>query len=273
MSFKIRLNNISVPTGHRFKVFYKLNSRTPGNVTSQSDTEWGTYYGTYTGGTTTDIEIDFDLIDPSPFGKQYWFKILDIVTGSYIIENIYVHEYEYYYFCDHCCDFSGGTATFFESCDFYGGTATYYIPPTVTPTPTATNTPTPTVTITNTPTATNTPTPTVTNTPTPTATNTPTPTITEIPLNRYVLVGPYGTISEACVAGNTTGAVLGLHTVTDDNIVIGSIVYNNPFFETPSPVSGAPGWYAIGGSFIGVYSAIRLDNTGTIVELGGFCFF
>jgi hypothetical protein len=158
MSFKIRLNNISVPTGHQFKVFYKLNSRTPGNVTYQGDVNWGTLYGTYTGGTTTDIEINFDLIDPNPFGKQNWFKILDTVTGSYIIENIYVHEYEYYYFCDHCCDFSGGTATYFESCDFSGGTATYYQPPTITPTPTPTNTPTPTVTITNTPTPTPTPT-------------------------------------------------------------------------------------------------------------------
>jgi hypothetical protein len=131
-----------------------LNSRTPGNVTSQGDVNWGTLYGTYTGGTTTNVEIDFLPIIASPFGKQHWFKILDTVTGSYIIENIYIHEYEYYYFCDHCCDFSGGTATYFESCDFSGGTATYYQPPTNTPTPTSTNTPTPTVTITNTPTPT-----------------------------------------------------------------------------------------------------------------------
>ena len=154
------------------------------------------------------------------------------------------------------------------------------ITPTATPTPTSTNTPTPTPTGTTepptetpTPTPTNTPTPTPTNTPTATPTPTNTPTPTEEPSQSYVLVGPYSSASEACVAGNTTGGVLGFFTVTDDNIVIGSIVYNNPLFGTPSPVSGAPGWYAIGASFIGIYSAIRLDNTGTIVELGGFCFF
>lgn len=129
MSFKIKLNNVNVPTGHQFKVFYKLNSRTPGNVTSQGDVNWGTLYETYIGGVTTNIEIDFDLIDSSPFGKQHWFKILDEVTGSYIIENIHIHEYEYYYFCDHCCDFSGGTATFIE----YNITITPTPPPTPTP--------------------------------------------------------------------------------------------------------------------------------------------
>jgi hypothetical protein len=111
MSFKIRLNNISVPSGNQFKVFYKLNSRTPGKVTYQGDIDWGTLYGTYTGGTTTNIEIDFDLIDSNPFGKQYWFKILDTITGSYIIENIHIHEYEYYHYCDHCCDFGGFTTS------------------------------------------------------------------------------------------------------------------------------------------------------------------
>ena len=186
MSFKIRLNNINVPTGNQYKVFYKLNVRTPGNVTSQGDVNWGTLYGTYTGGTTTNVEIDFLPIIASPFGKQHWFKILDTVTGSYIIENIYIHEYEYYYYCDHCCDFSGGTASFV----IYDVTNTPTPTPTSTstPTPTATNTPTPTPTPTPTstatpipPTATPTPTsipPTATPTPTPTATNTPTPTPT-----------------------------------------------------------------------------------------------
>lgn len=156
MSFKIRLNNINVPSGNEFKVFYKLDSRTPGSVAFQGDLNWGTLYGTYTGGTTTSVEIDFLPIISNPFGKQHWFKILDTVTGSYIIENIYIHDYEYYRYCDHCCDFSGGTATFTE----YSVTST--------PTPTSTNTPTPTPTATNT--ATPTPTATVTNTPTPTPT-------------------------------------------------------------------------------------------------------
>ena len=160
MSFKIRLNNISVPTGNQFKVFYKLDSRTPGNVTYQGDSSWGTLYGTYTGGTTTNIEIDFLPITSNPFGKQHWFKILDTVTSSYIIENIYIHEYEYYYFCDHCCDFSGGTSNFISfnttptptitpltNCNFSGGTSNFMgfnitATPTSTPTSTTTSIPT-----------------------------------------------------------------------------------------------------------------------------------
>lgn len=172
MGLKINLNNINVPTGHQYKVFYKLNSRTPGNVTSQDDVNWGELYGTYTGGTTTNIEIDFDLIDSNPFGKQNWFKILDIVTESYIIENIYIHDYEFYSNCINCCTYEGGTAI--------------YIQPTSTPTPT--NTPTPTGTPTNTPVPTSTPTstpvpPTSTPTNTPTSTPTPTNTPTSTPTN------------------------------------------------------------------------------------------
>jgi hypothetical protein len=87
------------------------------------------------------------------------------------------------------------------------------------------------------------------------------------------VVGPYDTIQNACIAGNATGGVLGTYTVTNNNVAVGETVYNTPFFETPSPVSGAPGWYAIGAPFIGIYSAIRLDDNGVIQELGGFCFF
>jgi hypothetical protein len=144
-----------VPSGNQFKVFYKLDSRTPGSVASQGEVTWGTLYGTYTGGTTTNIEIDFLPITSYPYGKQHWFKILDTVTGSYIIENVYIHDYEYYTAC------------------------------LSTPTPTPTLTPTPTPTPTETPIPTNTPVPTatpiVTNTPTPTATPPPTDTPTPTP--------------------------------------------------------------------------------------------
>jgi hypothetical protein len=96
---------------------------------------------------------------------------------------------------------------------------------------------------------------------------TPTPTETQF----YVLVGPHNNSYDACVEGNETGAVLGSHTVTDNNVNINSIVYYNPIFGEPSAVTGAPGWYAIGASFIGIYNSIRLDNSGVIVELGGDC--
>jgi hypothetical protein len=167
MGFKIKLNNINVPSGNEFKVFYKLNSRTPGNVAYQSDLNWGTLYGSYVGGVNTDIEIDFTTIDPNPYGKQNWFKILDLTTGSYIIENIYIHQYQYYKDCNECCVYEGGNAI--------------YIPnPTPTPTPTNTPVPTPTPTPSSTPTPTpsSTPTPTPTSTPTPTPSSTPTPTPT-----------------------------------------------------------------------------------------------
>ena len=220
MSFKIRLNNISVPTGNQYKVFYKLNVRTPGNVTSQGDVNWGTLYGTYTGGTTANIEIDFNSIDSNPFGKQNWFKILDTVTGSYIIENIYIHEYEYYRYCDHCCDFSGGTASF----------VAYDVTPTPIPTATSTRTPTPTATPTPTPTATPTPTPTSTNTPTPTSTSipptatpTPTPTATSTPT-------PTPTLPVTGLVWATTNNVSGATQCADAGWVISngnlSIRYN-----------------------------------------------
>lgn len=222
MSFKIRLNNISVPTGHQFKVFYKLDSRTPGNVTYQGDTSWGTLYGTYTGGTTTDIEIDFDLIDPTPFGKQHWFKILDIVTGSYIIENIYINEYEYYYYCDHCCDFSGGTASFVE----------FSITPTPTPEPTSTPTPT---SITET---------------------TPTPTPTEIPgdpadcsegMDVVFLVDYTGSMGGAIngIKSTITSIVNTIVTESNNNYRLGLVIYDEYGSGTVSTYSSHIGYTSL----------------------------
>ena len=96
--------------------------------------------GEYSSSTTS-----VDIIVPNvEYGAQYWVKILDTVTNSYIVENIYIHEFEYYRFCETCCDFSGGTSNFIA----YDATPTPTpIPPTPTPTPTPippTPTPTPT---------------------------------------------------------------------------------------------------------------------------------
>ena len=235
MSFKIRLNNISVPTGNQFKVFYKLNSRTPGNASQMNcnhdeDTVgnycWGTLYtgdtpnGIYTGGTSTGylcpnqedeslvcIEIDFNSIDPNPFGKQYWFKILDIVTGSYIIENIYIHEEIYYY----------------KLCVEIIPTSTPTITPTETSTPTPTITPTPTETSTPTPTETSTPTPTETSTPTITPTETSTPTITGL----IPTPTPTSTPSVECISIIDT--VIAPSPQTGENNFFGVNVDLNPF--------------------------------------------
>ena len=90
------------------------------------------------------------------------------------------------------------------------------------------------------------------------------------PVQSYSLVGPYGSRNQACVAGNAAGAVLGFTTLTN-GFTIGSQVYNNPLFGSPTLVT-IPGWYAAAPSFLTFYNAFRIDNTGTIVELGGLCF-
>jgi hypothetical protein len=87
----------------------------------------------------------------------------------------------------------------------------------------------------------------------------------------YVVVGPEGNQNDACIAGNYTGPVLGLYYITDNNIAVGSTVYLNPIFGPPIEVTGAPGWYAIAASFIGVYTPVRLDTNGVIVEVGEIC--
>jgi len=193
MGLVIKLKNIQ--SVNNFKLFYKVG-RTPGSSSSQSSISWGTQYtgSPSVGGifnesvTTISIDLISQGIDLNPYNKQYWFKILDVVTGSYIIENVHIHEYEFYDRCIPKCDL-GGTAVFIAptptptytiDCSL-NGTAefTTIIPtstPTSTPTPTSTVgvTETPTSTPTNTPTSTPTPTPTITPTITPSETVTPT---------------------------------------------------------------------------------------------------
>jgi hypothetical protein len=106
MGLKIELKNIDVD--NNFKLYYKVGS-TPGSSASQSSTSWGTQY---TGGTsvngifsasTTGITIDLieeEIVDPPYFetlyGQQFWFKIIDVVTNRYVIENIIIHQKIFY---------------------------------------------------------------------------------------------------------------------------------------------------------------------------------
>jgi hypothetical protein len=91
------------------------------------------------------------------------------------------------------------------------------------------------------------------------------------PPQAYNLVGPYGSSSQACAAGNAAGGALGTATFTN-GITIGSQVYNTPLFGTTQLVT-TPGWYAASPSFLSIYSSFRIDNTGTIVEVGSLlCF-
>ena len=90
------------------------------------------------------------------------------------------------------------------------------------------------------------------------------------PPQAYNLVGPYGSSSQACVAGNLAGGQLGFATFTN-GISVGSQVYNTPIFGTTQLVT-TPGWYASAPSLLSIYGSFRIDNTGTIVEIGSlFC--
>ena len=106
MGLKIELKNINVD--NNFKLFYKVGD-TPGSFSNQSSVTWGTQY---TGGTSVNgvfssstTGITIDLIDEeiveepyfqTLYGQQFWFKILDVVTNRYIIENIIIHQKIFY---------------------------------------------------------------------------------------------------------------------------------------------------------------------------------
>lgn len=142
MGLIIKIKNIQSP--NNFKLFYK-EGRTPGSSSDQSSNSWGTQYGGVYSSSTTEISIDLidNSIDLNPFGKQYWFKILDVVTESFIIENIYIHEKEFYDSICKDCTFEGGSAIVFVNCTFEGGSAIKNASPTPTPTLTPTITPVP----------------------------------------------------------------------------------------------------------------------------------
>lgn len=91
------------------------------------------------------------------------------------------------------------------------------------------------------------------------------------PVQSYNLLGPYGSSSQACIQGNLAGPGFGTATFTN-GITVGSQVYQNPILGTPFLVT-TPGWYVASPSFLSIYSSFRIDNTGTIVEIGSLlCF-
>jgi hypothetical protein len=178
MGLIIKIKNIQSP--NNFKLFIK-EGRTPGSSSEQLSGDWGVQYGNVYSSSINEIVIDLidEVIDLNPYGKQYWFKILDVETESFIIENIYIHEKQFY---DSICATPTPTPTqtltptVNADCTFNGGSAIVevIVEPTLTPTitPTLSQTITPTVTPTFTP-----------GPPTPTQTLTPTFTITVTPTN------------------------------------------------------------------------------------------
>jgi hypothetical protein len=170
MGLVVEIKNIVSP--NNFKLFYQ-EGRTPGSVSEQASPTWGTQHGSIFPSSTTNITINFDIFEYED--TQIWFKILDVVTNSYTIENIYIHSIDFYTKCftptptitptftptltptltiTPGCQFSGGSAltgstptptptiTITPNCQFSGGSAEQTI---TTPTPTPTFTITPTV--------------------------------------------------------------------------------------------------------------------------------
>jgi len=162
MGLNIRIHNI-LPIGINFELYYKIGGLTPGSPFNG----WTLYSSSVTdtmilSGSTFDELMGFD--EESEIERVVWVKIQYTgITGNieYIIENINIHEKEYWNDC-----FALG---------MYGDIV--LVLPNQTPTPTPTRTVTPTLTPTLTPTSTSTP----TLTPTPTVTLTPTSTSAPIP--------------------------------------------------------------------------------------------
>lgn len=189
MGLNIRVHNITCPNS--FTLSYRI-SPTPGNE-SVISTGYTQYGGTYVSSNSRDYNVDPIVISGSTFDNIFdqtvWIKIKDNVTDGYIIENIKIHELEYYDYCIHCCDFSGGTASYLA-----GPTPTPTSSPTATPTPTPSSTPAPTATPGPTATTTPTATPGPTATPEPTSTPTPTPSSTVVTNYEFlVCYNPYET--------------------------------------------------------------------------------
>ena len=93
------------------------------------------------------------------------------------------------------------------------------------------------------------------------------------PPTTYVLLGPYASSQLACNAGNQNGiGGLGFTTISNNNTLVGSQVYNTPLFGTTQLVT-TPGWYSITPSFTGagIYNTIYINNTGTITQTGQIC--
>jgi hypothetical protein len=211
MGLNLKLKGIVSP--NPFKLYFKTGT-TAGNesVVTTGYTQYsagstlpnGTYQGSSDGSYYNTTPIVFSN---AQYSTQYWFKILDTVTGGYVIENIFTNHEEIYDNCINCCLFTGGTSSYVD-CRFSGGSAVsdqVATPtPTGTPTSTSTNTATPTSTDGVTPTPTNTATPTSTIGVTPTSTGTPT--ITGTPTETPTIT-PTITATPTTTQGASSGCV------------------------------------------------------------------
>lgn len=235
MGLNLKLKGIVSP--NPFKLLYKTGA-TAGNESVV--TTGYTYYPN--SGTTYQASSDGSYYNANPivfsgasYNTQYWFKILDTVTGGYVIENIYTNHQEVYDNCINCCLFSGGTSTYIAptptptststpiSCVFEGGSSEYNV--IITPTPTAT--PTPTSSASGTPTST----PTSTSTGTPTVTTTPTSTGNIITATASGFMGP-------CIGG-TIDDHMGASVYLTNSVTVDTLFNVTVYYKMPSDTCGA----------------------------------
>jgi hypothetical protein len=144
------------------------------------------------------------------FNTLYWIKMIDSVTGRFIIQDIYTND--------------SNTFTCYDTINFGVVYDVQCITPSPTPTPTQTPTPTIPNAPTNPPTATATSTPTATPTPTPTPTNNPQYFIADAsfgssaldacsgPNNSGISVRITGDTTDFCTSSTFTGNTFAYHT-------------------------------------------------------------
>jgi hypothetical protein len=144
----IRLYGIVSP--HNFRVSIKK-----GETAYPLTTGYVTYNGIYSGG-TSQIEITGRTFN---FNTQYWVKLTDVVTGRYIIENVYIHDKIAYSECNCTAPVILSLKCYTDDLDCELSLSAIYVSgPPVTPSNTPTSTPPPTPTPGITPTPSHTPT-------------------------------------------------------------------------------------------------------------------
>ena len=84
---KIKITNILSP--NPFIIEYKK-----GGSAYPLNSGYTEYNTVYTG--TTEIEITGSTIS---YGDEYWVKLIDVITGQYIIKNIYLNDEVAYDIC------------------------------------------------------------------------------------------------------------------------------------------------------------------------------
>jgi len=132
----LRLYGIVSP--HNFRVSIKQ-----GGTAYPLTSGYVNYNGIYSGG-TTQIEITGRTFN---FNTQYWVKLTDVVTGRYIIENVYINDKIAWADCNCTAPLILSVNCYLDDLDCgLALSAVFVSGPPITPSPTPSHTPTPTPT-------------------------------------------------------------------------------------------------------------------------------